>query len=652
MGSRTINKAFASDGALGSVIPGFQPRQPQLDMANAVEQAIEHQTQLVVEAGTGTGKTFAYLVPALLSGKKTIISTGSKNLQEQLFHRDLPLMVEALGFHGQVSLLKGRSNYLCLDRLSRQMVESHTTETQTDLLSQLVKVRSWSSETKSGDLGECDAIAEDSPIIPTITSTNDNCLGKECPSYEDCFVLKARRRALDSDVVVVNHHLFMADLAIKETGFGELIPEADVFIFDEAHQIPDIASQYFGQSISSRQIQELCKDIEIGYRTEARDMRQLQKAGERLSQAAMEMRIILGDTGFRGNWRDAIASPNIKREMERLMDALEFVIEVLKLALGRSQLLDTAFERANLIKGRLERVCDVTITGYSYWYDTSPRHFSLHITPLTVADKFHEQVEMKGGAWIFTSATLAVSDDFGHFTSRLGLVPKQQFSLPSPFDYPEQARLCVPRYLPEPNSPGLANKLVSMLAPVIEQNQGRCFFLCTSHSMMRELGEKFRETLSLPVLLQGETSKQKTLAEFMELGNALLVATGAFWEGIDVRGDTLSCVIIDKLPFTAPDDPLLKARIEDCKLQGGDPFQQVQIPDAVITLKQGVGRLIRDQKDRGALIICDNRLVTREYGATFLSSLPPIPRTRDLGVIKQFLAQDMAPEATEEQIEK
>ncbi|ASI90165.1 MULTISPECIES: ATP-dependent DNA helicase [Vibrio] len=652
MVSRTIKKAFASDGALGRVIPGFQPRQPQLDMADAVEQAIHNEDQLVVEAGTGTGKTFAYLVPALLSGKKTIISTGSKNLQEQLFHRDLPLMVEALGFHGQVSLLKGRSNYLCLDRLSRQMVESHTTETQTDLLSQLVKVRSWSSETKSGDLGECDAIAEDSPIIPTITSTNDNCLGKECPSYQDCFVLKARKRALDSDVVVVNHHLFMADLAIKETGFGELIPEAEVFIFDEAHQIPDIASQYFGQSISSRQIQDLAKDIEIGYRTEARDMRQLQKAGDRLSQSAMDMRIVLGDTGFRGNWRDAVASPSIKRELDRLLDAINLVIDVLKLALGRSQLLDTAFERANLIKGRIERVCDVTITGYSYWYDTSPRHFSLHITPLTVADKFHEQVEMKGGAWIFTSATLAVSDDFGHFTSRLGLIPKQQFSLPSPFDYPTQARLCVPRYLPEPNSQGLAQKLVNMLSPVIEENQGRCFFLCTSHSMMRELGEKFRESLSLPVLLQGETSKQKTLAEFMELGNALLVATGAFWEGIDVRGDTLSCVIIDKLPFTAPDDPLLKARIEDCKLQGGDPFQQVQLPDAVITLKQGVGRLIRDQKDRGALIICDNRLVTREYGATFLASLPPIPRTRDLGTIRQFLALDTESDAKEEKIEK
>jgi len=268
------------------------------------------------------------------------------------------------------------------------------------------------------------------------------------------------------------------------------------------------------------------------------------------------------------------------------VDALDLTIDVLKLALGRCQLLDVAFERANLIKGRLERVCDTSITGYSYWFDTSPRHFTLHITPLSVADKFHEQIEIKQGAWIFTSATLAVGDDFSHFTDRLGLKPLKQFSLPSPFDYAEQARLCVPRYLPEPNSPG-----------------------------------------------------QRTLAEFMELGNALLVATGAFWEGIDVRGDALSCVIIDKLPFTSPDDPLLKARIEDCRLRGGEPFEQVQLPDAVITLKQGVGRLIRDQKDRGALIICDNRLVTREYGGIFLASLPPIPRTRDLDLIQQFLTE-------------
>ncbi|MDF5278540.1 ATP-dependent DNA helicase [Vibrio parahaemolyticus] len=632
-----IAKTFSSDGALGKAIPGFQARQPQIDMAEAVSSAIKEQSQLVVEAGTGTGKTFAYLVPALLSGKKVIISTGSKNLQEQLYHRDLPLMVNALGFYGQVALLKGRSNYLCLDRLSRQMVESHTNESNPTLLTQLVKVRSWSSETKTGDLGDCEDLPEDSMIIPTITSTNDNCLGKECPSYADCFVLKARKRAMDSDIVVVNHHLFLADLAIKETGFGELIPEADVFIFDEAHQLPDIASEYFGQSVSSRQIHDLAKDIEIAYRTEAKDMRQLQKVGDKLLQSAMDMRIVLGEPGFRGNWREAMQSESIKRELVRLTDSLDLAIDVLKLALGRSQLLDTAFERANLIKGRIDRVCDVDITGYSYWYDTSPRHFTLHITPLSVADKFHEQIEIKQGAWIFTSATLAVSGDFKHFTDRLGLKPKQQFSLPSPFDYEKQARLCVPRYLPEPNSPGLADKLVRMLAPVIEENDGRCFFLCTSHSMMRELGEKFREVLDLPVLMQGEMSKQKTLAEFMELGNALLVATGAFWEGIDVRGDALSCVIIDKLPFTAPDDPLLKARIEDCRLRGGEPFAEVQIPDAVITLKQGVGRLIRDQKDHGALIICDNRLVTRDYGGTFLGSLPPIPRTRDLERIKAFL---------------
>ncbi|WP_341659939.1 ATP-dependent DNA helicase [Vibrio sp.] len=634
-----ISKIFSAKGALGKVIKGFQPRKAQLQMAEAISTAIQASQQVVIEAGTGTGKTFAYLIPALQSGKKTIISTGSKNLQEQLFHRDLPLVTDALGFGGRVALLKGRSNYLCLDRLSRQMVESHGEGIDTNLLSQLVKVRAWSSETRSGDLGECSDIAEDSPVISSITSTNDNCLGKECPSYQDCFVLKARKKAMDADVVVVNHHLFLADLAIKETGFGELIPEAEVFIFDEAHQLPDIASQYFGQSLSSRQIQELSKDIEIAYRTEAKDMRQLQKVGEKLLQGAMDLRVALGEPGYRGNWREAIQSAAIERDLERLRETLEFCIEVLKLALGRSQLLDTAYERACVIHARLVRMCDVSITGYSYWYETTPRHFSLHITPLSVADKFQEQIIQTKGAWIFTSATLGVNGDFGHFTSRLGIKADTELALASPFDYHTQAKLCVPRYLPEPNSPNMADKLASMLGPVIEKNQGRCFFLCTSHNMMKELVERFRNSLSIPVLMQGETSKQKTLSEFMELGNALLVATGAFWEGIDVRGDALSCVIIDKLPFTAPDDPLLKARIEDCQLKGGQPFSQVQLPDAVITLKQGVGRLIRDKTDKGVLIICDNRLVTRDYGGVFLASLPPIPRTRDLAVVQDFLAQ-------------
>lgn len=411
-----------------------------------------------------------------------------------------------------------------------------------------------------------------------------------------------------------------------------------MFIFDEAHQMPDIASQYFGQSLSSRQIQELAKDIEIGYRTEAKDMRQLQKMADRLSQAAAEMRIVLGEPGYRGNWRDASNNPAIQRELVRLSDALELAHEVLKLALGRSQLLDAAFERATLLKARLVRLADTSITGYSYWYECTPRHFSLNITPLSVADKFREQMQQQQGAWIFTSATLAVDGDFGHFSHRLGLEPKLQFSLESPFDYQSQALLCVPRFLPEPNSFGIADKLVEMLAPIIEHNQGRCFFLCTSHQMVRDLAEGFRAVLDIPVLVQGETTKQRLLAEYLERGNALLVATGAFWEGIDVRGQALSCVIIDKLPFTAPDDPLLKARIEDCRLRGGDPFAQVQIPDAVITLKQGVGRLIRDKKDKGVLVICDNRLVTRPYGAVFLRSLPSIPRTRDVAGVGQFLS--------------
>ncbi|MFD2180085.1 ATP-dependent DNA helicase [Veronia pacifica] len=634
-----ISQVFSRNGALAKAIPGFQPRQPQTDMAEAVYQAITDNSQLVVEAGTGTGKTYAYLAPALLSGKKTIISTGSKNLQEQLFHRDLPLMTETLGYSGQVALLKGRANYLCPERLSRQMVESHDGHADPTLLSQLVKVRSWSSETKTGDLGECDDLAEDSPVIPSITSTNDNCLGKECPSYQDCFVVKARQRAMDADVVVVNHHLFLADLAIKETGFGELIPEAEVFVFDEAHQIPDIASQYFGQSLSSRQLQELAKDINIAYRTELRDTKQLEKVADRLYGAAADLRIVLGEPGFRGNWRDMVGSPAIARELVRLTDALELAEEVLKLSLGRCQLLDAAFERTIVFKARLARLCDTTIPGYSYWYECSKMHFTLNITPLSVAEKFREQIQIQVGAWIFTSATLAVEDDFSHFSHRLGLEPAKQFALPSPFDYSSQAILCVPRFLPEPNSPGLANTLIEMLTPVIEKNQGRCFFLCTSHHMVRSLSAGFRETLDLPVLAQGETSKQRLLAEFLELGNALLVATGAFWEGVDVRGQALSCVIIDKLPFTAPDDPLLKARIEDCRLRGGDAFSQVQIPDAVITLKQGVGRLIRDQSDHGALVICDNRLVSRQYGDTFLRSLPPIPRTRDLGNVSHFLAE-------------
>ena len=631
---------FAQDGQLANVIPGFKPREAQRQMAQAVTKIISQGGTLVVEAGTGTGKTYAYLAPALRSGKKVIISTGSKALQDQLYSRDLPTIASALSFTGRIALLKGRANYLCLERLEQQSMAGG--ELAVQAMSDLVHLRGWSNETVDGDISTCGGVAEDSTIWPLVTSTNDNCLGSDCPLYKDCFVVKARRRAMDADVVVVNHHLFLADMVVKESGFAELIPEADVMIFDEAHQVPDIASQYFGQQLSSRQLIDLAKDITIAYRTEIRDAQQLQKSADRLAQCAQDFRLALGDPGFRGNLRELLSDSHIQRALTLLDDALELCYDVAKMSLGRSALLDAAFERAALYRNRLKRLKDVSQPGYSYWYECNSRHFVLALTPLSVSERFREVMDERPAAWIFTSATLSVNEQMSHFVERLGVTGAESMILSSPFDYASQALLCVPRNLPSPNQPDGARQLARMLLPLIEANNGRCFFLCTSHKMMRELAEQFRALLTLPVLLQGETSKGQLLKQFVAAGNALLVATSSFWEGVDVRGDALSLVIIDKLPFTSPDDPLLKARMEDCKVRGGEPFDDVQLPDAVITLKQGVGRLIRDVDDRGVLVICDNRLVMRPYGAVFLNSLPPTPRTRDIQQAVDFLTSASA----------
>jgi len=628
---------FAADGALAQAIPGFKPREAQRQMAKAVTEAVKTGGELVVEAGTGTGKTYAYLAPALRAKKKVIVSTGSKALQDQLYNRDLPTIARALKFSGKTALLKGRSNYLCLERLEQQNQTGGDLSVQA--LGDLISVRGWSSETTDGDVSNCNGVAEDSPIWPFVTSTNDNCLGSDCPLYKDCFVVKARKKAMDADVVVVNHHLFLADLVVKEGGFGELIPEADVMIFDEAHQLPDIASQYFGQQLSSRQLQDLAKDIIIAYRTEVRDVQQLQKSADRLAQCAQDFRLMLGEPGFRGNLRDLLSDNNIMRMFTLLDDALELCYDVIKLSLGRSALLDAAFERAALYRTRLKRLRAIDEPGFSYWYECNSRHFTLALTPLSVAERFREVMDNRKAAWIFTSATLAVNEQMSHFSSRLGVDNATTMILDSPFDYTQQALLCVPRNMPEPNHPGGARQLARMMKPLIDANKGRCFFLCTSHKMMRELAIEFRASMTLPVLLQGETSKGQLLKQFLEAGNALLVATSSFWEGVDVRGDALSLVIIDKLPFTSPEDPLLKARMEDCRLRGGDPFNDVQLPDAVITLKQGVGRLIRDTEDRGVLVICDQRLVSRPYGGLFLNSLPPTPRTRDIARAIEFVRQ-------------
>lgn len=543
---------FSSNGFLARTIPGFQPRAAQVKMSHAVTEAIEKQHVLVAEAGTGTGKTYAYLVPALRSGKKVIVSTGSKALQDQLYHRDLPTIIDAMKFNGRTALLKGRSNYLCLERLDQQSLGGGSLEPE--ILSAVVRLRNWSIESESGDISTCHDIAEDHAVWPLVTSTNDNCIGSDCPRYQECFVLKARRKALDADIIVVNHHLFMADRVVKDTGFGELMPQADVMIFDEAHQIPDIASQYFGQQLSSRQLLDLARDMVMAYRTELKDLVQLQKSADRLTQSTLDFRLNLGESSFRGNLRDLLKSPVVQRALTLLDDSLELCYEVIKTSLGRSQTLDSVFERVTLYRNRLNRLKDVTIPGYSYWFESYGRHFLLAITPLTVAEKFSEMISSTPASWVFTSATLSVNEQLNYFTDRLGLTSAKTLLLASPFDYQSQTLLCVPRFLPETNQKGVAQKLANMLRPLIIKNQGRCFFLCTSHMMMRELAEELRTTLVLPVLMQGESSKNKLLAQFIAAGNAVLVATSSFWEGVDVRGDELTCVIIDKLPFTAPDD--------------------------------------------------------------------------------------------------
>ncbi|MCT8563431.1 ATP-dependent DNA helicase [Glaesserella parasuis] len=635
--SEKITDAFSPEGTLSQNIHGFRPRDAQLEMAQAVGRAEKFATSAVIEAGTGTGKTFAYLVPALLSGKKTIISTGSKNLQDQLFNRDLPTIQKALKYKGKVALLKGRANYLCLERLDQVIAMGVVGDKS--VLADLAKVRKWHTGTKTGDLSECITIAEDSPILPQLVSTAESCLGSDCPNYKECYVVQARRKALEADVVVVNHHLFCADMAVKETGFGELIPDAELIIFDEAHQLPDIASQYFGQSLTSRQLFDICKDSNIVYRTELKDLAQLGKASDHLQKVVQDFRLLLGDGNKRGNLREILQDPKVVEGFAKLNENIDFLSEVVKKSLGRSETLDKIFERLAEVKAQLKRLGDTSVVGYCYWYEINGRSFGLHITPLTVADKFGEQMRANQVGWIFTSATLEVGGKFDHFCQRLGIENAEQMVLQSPFDYARQSLLCVPRYLPDTNKSHTLTELGQLLKPVIEANNGRCFLLCTSYFMMRGLADFLREQSSLSVLLQGETSKSRLLGKFVAEPNSVLVATQSFWEGIDVRGDALSLVIIDKLPFTAPDEPLLKARMEDCKLQGGDPFNDIQIPEAVITLKQGVGRLIRDVTDRGAVIICDARLVMRQYGSTFLKSLPPSKRTRDLAKVLTFLKE-------------
>ncbi|MFT5635265.1 MAG: ATP-dependent DNA helicase DinG [Cognaticolwellia sp.] len=642
-----VEHAFSHQGALAKAINGFSPRQAQLNMALEVAKAIEQKSSLIVEAGTGTGKTFAYLIPALLANKanaennagqiKIIVSTGTKNLQEQLFHKDLPLIRKALVSNAQVALLKGRANYLCIYRLEQYQQSRGQLDAQT--LADFVKVRAWANGTHSGDIGELVNVTEGSPVFPFVTSTVDNCLAKDCPNIEDCYLIKARTKAIDADLVVVNHHLFFADMALKDSGFGELIPKADVMIFDEAHQIADIASEYFGEAFSTRQMLDLCSDVLQVYRTELTDVKQLAKAAEKLLKTSQEFRLLFNYDPERGNWREKHQQQQFAHAFKLLKIDLDFLYQVIKLCVSRNEAIDNCFDRAVNLLSQYEIMADVDAMGMSFWYETTPRHVVLHKTPLSVADKFGTYVKASGAGWIFTSATLAVDGAFKHFSSNLGLEDSASLLLDSPFDYAKQSQLIIPRYLPAANDMNRAKALSELAIPLIEASAGACFMLFTSYRVMHQVAELLTESIDNPLLVQGQMGKRKLLEEFVEQERAILLATASFWEGVDVRGDKLTCVIIDKLPFASPNDPLLQARSEDVKRQGKDPFAQIQLPQAVIALKQGVGRLIRDVNDKGILVICDDRLVNRPYGEVFLKSLPDMKRSRDVNQAAKFLAQ-------------
>lgn len=630
-----VKSVFSENGALAETITGYKPRDAQTQMAEAVEKAISDKSQLLVEAGTGTGKTFAYLVPAIQSKRKTIVSTGTKNLQEQLYLRDLPLIKDTLKSNKQTALLKGRANYLCLYRLAQH--SRGTNLMDSDTLVDLTRVKKWSVTTETGDIGEVTNIKEDSKILPFVTSTVDNCLGRDCPDYEDCYLVKARKKAMEADLVVVNHHLFFADLALKDTGFGELIPEVEAIIFDEAHQIPDIATEYFGETLSGRQVQDMCRDIEAIQKTVLKDADQLALAAEKLRMTMADLRILYPLQPQKGNWFEQLRRTEIQEQIHRIKDAFDVLYEVSKLHLGREKAFDALFERFAEARSRLETMREMQQLGISLWYETTPKHIILHATPLSIANRFSSILDDSDSAWIFTSATLTVDESFQHYTKLLGLTANHELILDSPFDYQTQSMLCIPRYLPDAQQYNRVDSLVNIAVKVIEASKGGCFLLLTSHAMMHKVSKMLADEIDNPILVQGETSKRALLKKFVAKPEAVLLGTGAFWEGVDVRGDKLTCVLIDKLPFTAPDEPLLQAKVEDCRKKGENPFATMQIPQAVITLKQGAGRLIRDVDDKGVLIICDHRLVNKDYGQIFLRSLPNMTRTRSLDKALAFL---------------
>jgi ATP-dependent DNA helicase DinG len=619
-------------------------------MAEKIEQVLADQSILVAESGTGTGKTFAYLVPAILSGRKVLISTGTRNLQDQLFHRDLPMVRDALAQPVSMALLKGRANYLCRHRLERAELETHFNNRRAS--GEFIKIREWSSRTRSGDISELVEIPENSDNWPRVTSTPDNCLGSGCESYDDCFVNKARRDALGADVLVVNHHLFFADLALREEGFGQLLPGAEAVIFDEAHQLPDIASNFFGQSLSSHQLFSLCRDSVTEETKENSAVAGLKEAAGKLEKSVADLRLAFGVEPQRAAWGTMTGRKGFQAALGSTRECLTALTNLLDQAAARGTGLAGCFRRASAYLDRLLLFSDNPPPDTIPWFETGARSFLFRLTPMDVATPFRACMADHPRAWVFTSATLAVDGNFDHFTTQLGLEEAETAVWESPFDYKKQTLLYLPQNLPEPSAPDYTERLLEAALPVLEASRGRAFLLFTSHRALKVAADWLSGRIVYPLLVQGSAPRAELLDQFREVGNAVLLGTSSFWEGVDVRGEALSCVIIDKLPFASPDDPVLQARASAMQGSGQNPFMGYQLPTAVIALKQGVGRLIRDEQDRGVLVLCDPRLRSKGYGKVFLASLPAMPRTHALADVQLFftVSADQAPQPITRQV--
>lgn len=639
---------FGAHGRLAECLPGFTVRSEQLDMAKEIARAMAERYPLIVEAGTGVGKTFAYLVPALLANKRVIISTGTRSLQDQLFNRDLPMITAAIGRPVRVALLKGRSNYLCLQRLATAQAQGEARGFSRELASSFRKVSWWAQQTRKGDIGELAAVAEGDAVWPLVTSTRENCLGAECGSFDRCMLVAARREALAADIVVVNHHLLMADLLLKENGFGDLLPGADAVIVDEAHQLPEVATQAFGTSLSARQLRELARDVTstqllatvagIGA-AEIKLMQSVEQHTQTVAQALVGASETLDHTA----WPDAVVDALLecRDELRQFAGSTATAAEdQTELRALHERALELA-ERCDLFLEHEMKQSDEEIQTAVRWSTTTKAGFVLHHALVDVAKPLGKLMQSHGGAWIFTSATLAVGKDLNHFASRIGLPQAHTKLFGSPFDYARQALLYLPAQLDMPSSPQHTQQVIAAALPVIEASHGRAFLLFTSYRALREAAERLRQLWAVnaphPVFVQGEAPRDQLLQRFREHGNAVLLGTQSFWEGVDVKGKALCVVVIDKLPFAVPDEPLTKARQAAIEQRGGNPFLEEQVPQAVVTLKQGVGRLIRDQHDFGVIMLCDRRVTTRSYGRLFLNSLPPMPRTDDLSRVRDFL---------------